>query len=207
MEDFIGVIVLIIIGIISSSNKKKKKALKKSAPKQPVIPYAQPSAVPNPTQPVVDHDTLRKLKEEQFQKEMQAIRENVREQFAEKKAAEGKAAVQTSPQRRVAPTVHTSVKVNAAPKAQTTEGVDPCHDGFYEGDEPPQSEYLPDQPALLEAMEGVDPCHDALYAEEADTYESDEARTDNRAAQELLRGVILSEVLTRPANRWRTQRR
>lgn len=207
MEDFIGVIVLILIAVISSSNKRKKLAQKKSAPKRVIIPYEKPSAVPDPAQPVANDDTLRRSREAQLQKEMQEIRETVREELAEKKAEEGKAAVQTPPRKHVEPTVHTRVKARTAPKVQPAEGVDPCHDGFYAGDEAEQSEYLPDQPQPLAAMEGVDPCHDELYANESEPCESDAAQTDNRAAQEILRGVIFSEVLTRPTNRWRTQRR
>ena len=70
-----------------------------------------------------------------------------------------------------------------------------------------------DAPAPLEVMEGVDPCHDALYDEprtELDDYEPETLTPQpesSDAAQELMRGIILSEVLTRPSQRWRTQHR
>lgn len=193
MEDFAGLIVLIIVGIISSINKKNK-AQKKAAPRQPIIPYG-PEAVPQPAKPArpvitpeqatVNHDTLRKLKEEQFEKEMRAIREKVRQSFEGPKKA--------TPMQTAAPRVH------------ATEGVDPCHDALYDADA--VAEPIADQPAPLEAMEGVDPCHDELYEADAADTADNWVQPNNEAAQELLRGVILSEVLTRPTNRWRTQQR
>ena len=196
MEDFAGLIVLIIIGIISSITKKNKAMQKKAAPRQPIIPYEQPKAVPTPAYPAVNHDTLQARREEQFQQEMQAIREAAREKLAAQRAAEGPL---------TAPTVHTTVKVNASPRVHTMEGVDPCHDALY--DESEAAEPIAGQPAPLEAMEGVDPCHDELYEADAANAADESERPKNEAAQELLRGVILSEVLARPRSRWRTQQR
>lgn len=62
------------------------------------------------------------------------------------------------------------------------------------------------QMELRAAGEGVDPCHagEALAPEEPDAtnaFEQSEADASNELARDVLRGVIMSEILTRPCDR------
>ncbi len=76
------------------------------------------------------------------------------------------------------------------------EGEDPCH-----------ADMLPKRPVPVQPAaaaigpEGVDQCHDyVLRKQETDPILLEEdAAEENETAQELLRGVILSEILRRPA--------
>lgn len=66
------------------------------------------------------------------------------------------------------------------------------------------------QQQMLDALEGEDPCHagdanagdSALTSVHAAAYAGEETEP-NELAQDLLRGVIMSEILTRPCNRAR----
>lgn len=193
MEDFAVVIILIIVGILSSVNKKKKKAQKAAQATigDPVMPDAPEGA---------QAESVRASKEAQFDKDMRAARQRTQEKRAAQKAAQSVPVAPTEPgtmlpPRPVAPVVdHDAIGV---------EGGTPARPSM-------QPRIKTDAPAPLEAMEGVDPCHDALYdeprAELDDDYEPETLESSD-AAQELMRGIILSEVLARPSRRWRTQHR
>lgn len=78
------------------------------------------------------------------------------------------------------------------------EGEDPCH-----ADMLPKRP-VPVQPSPAEiGTEGADACHDyMLRKQEAEPMLLTEEETEeNETAQELLRGVILSEILHRPASK------
>lgn len=55
------------------------------------------------------------------------------------------------------------------------------------------------------STEGVDPCHDELFDRSALILEEEEQI--ELQPSELMRGIIFSEILTRPTNRWRTGHR
>ena len=78
------------------------------------------------------------------------------------------------------------------------EGTDPCHDdmsAFHEGEDPCHDD-------MSSFHEGEDPCHDgisSLASEDADS----PAAIDYSRARELMRGIVISEVLTRRRRRTR----
>lgn len=197
MGDLLGLIVLIIIGFVSQKNKKQKKAQKAQRAAQatagePIIPYDQSM----PEKAAATGASMHK--DAQFEREMRAIRAKAKEKLAAQRAAQ--AAMPSMPRETV---VQTTM---LPPRTEPVE-----HDALHTHEPTMQPRVTTDAPAPLEPLEGVDPCHDELYdqpqAQTQDAYETDERSDDEDAAQELLRGVILSEVLTRPVNRWRTQHR
>lgn len=197
MEDFAVVIILIIVGILSSVNKKKKKA-----PKAAQATIGDP-VMPDAPDRTAQAGSVRASKEAQFDKDMRAARQRAQEKRAAYKAAQSVPVAPTEPGTMLPP----------RPVAHVVD-----HDAIgVEGAAPARPSMQPrvktDAPAPLEAMEGVDPCHDALYDEphtDSDDYETETLTPQlesSDAAQELMRGIILSEVLARPSRRWRTQHR
>ena len=76
------------------------------------------------------------------------------------------------------------------------EGEDPCHQEML------QKRPAPAMPAPARmGMEGVDACHDYMLGQPKHPQSMPDAAQlqESQAAQELLQGVILSEVLRRPA--------
>ena len=91
-----------------------------------------------------------------------------------------------------------------------SEGSDPCHESMLPQERPSMRVQSVTQEAMHAAGEGVDPCHtiDAaplLEEEELDSpvYRSPIFDPSDREtfAQDVLRGVVMSEILTRPPNR------
>lgn len=56
------------------------------------------------------------------------------------------------------------------------------------------------RPGVMSAAEGMDPCHDDLYAPRDDAQDQNlgEIAAASPAAQELVRGFVLAEVLAKP---------
>ena len=87
------------------------------------------------------------------------------------------------------------------------EGKDPCHASMLGDERPSMRAPVVSQAEMRAAGEGDDPCHtDGASTEEAfqhdsPVYDSPILRTgDDRAlAQDILRGVVMSEILNRPA--------
>lgn len=193
MEDFAVVIILIIVGILSGVNKKKKKA-----PKAAQAPTGNP-VMPDAPDRATQAGSVRASKEAQFDKDMRAARQRAQEKRAAHKAAQSVPVAPTEPGTMLPP----------RPVAHVAD-----HEGGATARPSMQPRVKTDAPAPLEAMEGVDPCHDVLYDEPRteldDDYETETLAPQlesSDAAQELMRGIILSEVLTRPSRRWRTQHR
>jgi len=58
------------------------------------------------------------------------------------------------------------------------------------------------QQQLEYAGEGEDPCHaGGFFAQEEERFDSSETQGDDKLAQDVLRGVIMSEILARPHER------
>ena len=78
------------------------------------------------------------------------------------------------------------------------EGVDPCHDdmsSFHEGEDPCHDD-------MSSFHEGEDPCHDGMSPLASGDTDSP-AAIDYGRARELMRGIVISEVLTRRRRRTR----
>ncbi|MBR7041744.1 MAG: hypothetical protein IKI24_07940 [Clostridia bacterium] len=78
------------------------------------------------------------------------------------------------------------------------EGVDPCHDdmsSFHEGEDPCHDD-------MSSFHEGEDPCHDGMSPIASEDTDSP-AAIDYGRARELMRGIVISEVLTRSRRRTR----
>lgn len=65
------------------------------------------------------------------------------------------------------------------------------------------------QTAMAAAAEGEDPCHEEMLAPHSDRRSPSplDAPDESERAQDLLRGVIFAEILTRPADRRRLRMR
>lgn len=182
--DVLALIVL-ILGLIAGNQKRKSRAAKTrpTASGDPVIPYAPAEAGES-----ASDGGVRTWRNTQFEKDMQGVHERAKEKLAARKEA----AVQG--------------KTLAHEERRTVD-----HDALHVHQPSMRPRVTTDAPAPLEPMEGVDPCHDALYetrAEENDAYEPGTAVLEaDDATQAILRGVIWSEVLTRPTGRWRIKRR
>lgn len=86
------------------------------------------------------------------------------------------------------------------------EGKDPCHD--YMLPKEPAAKVIKTlenhQPAkAVIGVEGVDPCHEFMLDEETLQVEETEPSGMTKAqAQEMMRGIIFSEIMARPAQRF-----
>ena len=108
----------------------------------------------------------------------------------------------------------TGGQISATPERNASAGVQPSF--LHEKDCKSSPIHLHDVPAsaMEGAGEGEDPCHaGGLFADEfsrAEALERQDAEYDsaeeNSAMQDVLRGVIMSEVLTRPCERMAMQR-
>ncbi|MBQ2989979.1 MAG: hypothetical protein IJD60_01655 [Clostridia bacterium] len=141
-----------------------------------------------------------KKKKKKKQRGMQRSFEQMQRSYEQlqRMAGEGKPA-QQAPRGEIPAYAPTISAAPPRPQARTEE---PCHDV--------KGMHLHEvtQAQMLDAQEGEDPCH-AGEAEPASAPEAyaDEAELERRAlAQDVLRGVIMSEVLTRPCERRAMQR-
>ena len=127
-----------------------------------------------------------------------------------KKRAGNRQAAKPHEPKRAAPPETTDVQAEetARERARVFEQADEA-DGF---DDPCDSEAEPrihlhhaDEQAMEQAGEGEDPCHAGaapMQPQTEDAYEPTEEDTRRAAFQsDVLRGVIMSEVLTRPSER------
>lgn len=182
--DVLAVVVLILALVAGNQKRKGQKAkTRPTASGDPAIPYAPAEAGES-----ASDGGVRTWRSAQFEKDMQGVHERAKEKLAVRKEAAVQA--QMLPREEKHTVDHDELKVHQPsmrPRVTT------------------------DAPAPLEPMEGVDPCHDALYearTEEKDAYEPETAVPEaDDAAQAILRGIIWSEVLTRPTDRWRIKRR
>lgn len=135
----------------------------------------------------------------------------------EKKKKQGKArpAAQTMrkqmPQRPLEDTAPEDADVDDTEMQEAEDAPAPVQQAFLlEGEDPCHEDMLPQRPApaapgsVVIGPEGRDACHDYMLRKPApaplpEPMPMQEEDTENTAAQELLRGVILSEVLQRPA--------
>ncbi len=91
----------------------------------------------------------------------------------------------------------------------TQEGTDPCHEAVLPPQRPAMGFKPVTQTAMHAAGEGEDPCHtgdapeESVLLEESPVYRSPIFDAEDREAfaQDVLRGVIMSEVLMRPGQR------
>lgn len=78
----------------------------------------------------------------------------------------------------------------AVPAWKSGEGYDPCHEEMLSGIKPRGHE------------EGADPCHEYMLNDLQPEGESTLSVQEELQARELLRGVILSEILQKPKSAW-----
>jgi len=89
------------------------------------------------------------------------------------------------------------------------EGEDPCHEEMLAPKKPAMHLRIASQEEMHAAGEGEDPCHfgaaleETAFDEESPVYRSPIFHTEDKDAfaQDVLRGVVMSEVLRRPQRR------
>ncbi len=102
-----------------------------------------------------------------------------------------------------------SVKAKQKGMTHVQEGTDPCHEGMLAPQRPSMRLKIASQEEMHAAGEGEDPCHsgeapdEGILLEDSPVYCSPIFHTEDQDAfaQDVLRGVIMSEVLMRPGQR------
>ena len=102
------------------------------------------------------------------------------------------------------------LKVSYAEGVDSEEGEDPCHEDMLRAARPSAVHFHPvEETEMAHAAEGEDPCHPVsglrAQAPEEEAEDADERLQAMR--RELLRGVIMREILTRPCERRAARRR
>jgi len=122
------------------------------------------------------------------------------ERLAAHVTEEAKRKTQAIPEQKPQPVAH---------ELQPGEGDDPCHEQML-GEERAALRVRNVAPSeLAAAAEGEDPCHVGGFEAELDSYDQStmerspifDTEDPNAFAQDVLRGVIMSEILTRPVQR------
>lgn len=102
-----------------------------------------------------------------------------------------------------------SAKAAGKEKQQVQEGMDPCHEAMLAPQRPSMRLHTVTQEGMRSAGEGEDPCHlgdaqgEVVLLEDSPVYRSPIFDTEDKDAfaKDILRGIVMSEVLTRPAQR------
>lgn len=138
---------------------------------------------------------------------------------AQKEAAKAKKPVLSAPVQKAAPpTLDTAWEVprmeTVVPAAPTigTEGTDACHDYMLPASTPVPAAVPMENlhvPAAAIGADGVDACHEYMLKEALGTPAAQPAETGltPEEARELMRGIILSEIMARPQQRFVGRRR
>ena len=137
---------------------------------------------------------------------------------AKQEAANQKKAVYTAPAKKAEPvTLDTSWEVPRmeevvmVPPVIGTEGTDTCHD--YMLPNQPQPAITPMEsravPAPVMGAEGVDTCHEYMLNDTPAVQQAAPAESglSPEEARDLMRGIILSEIMARPQQRFAARRR
>ncbi len=172
MEDLLSLIVIILYFVISVSASKKKKERKKAEKRA------------GGRRPV------------QFDQAFERVFSQISEQLERKNATEMQPQSQPMPRE--------ALRMEAA-----GEGDDPCHKGMLGEERASLHANTVTQIQMAEAAEGEDPCHvgsappdthldDAYSDAHSPIFDTEDADT---FAQDVLRGVIMSEILMRPGGR------
>lgn len=182
MEDFIGLVVVILYFVIAlavGGKKKKRSANQLKKARRAAIEKAFEQAFSSMQDQRTGEDTM-SMEPEQMTPEL---------------AQEGEGALFSKPEQM------------ALEFAQ--EGEDPCHSDMLGEERPAMRAVNVSQATLAQAAEGEDPCHiggtkdmdepnSAYTSEVSPLFDTDDREA---LAQDILRGVIMSEILARPCER------
>ncbi len=194
MDDMIGIIIAVIVWGVFGSITRNAKKQRQAQPGRPNTPPKKQTTLGGGWAGMLG------VPADQMPSSLREVMEKIETAFEPAKPA---------PQAKPAPVIQPAQPERLAPALRTmtremdsyvsTEGVDACHDTLFS------------TPPTGFGVEGADDCHDYMLPAAYQRKEEEEP-AESRAlpdwslrldAQSLVQGVVLAEILTRPAQRGR----